>query len=135
MANAEISILGREAHAIESTRSTFSLQSLMLILIRSIYLFATSYLWERECMCESTNPLAYLFIIVFISSTLLAIYFHYYLLYCYLLSLHPLHLLNLITTITITITCTSPYTIRNHHHLHLHLICIFTLLYFIYCIS
>ena len=44
MANAEISILGREAHAIESTRSTFSLQSLMLILIRSIYLFATSYL-------------------------------------------------------------------------------------------
>ena len=33
MANAEISILGRDAHAIESPRSTFSLQSYMLILI------------------------------------------------------------------------------------------------------
>ena len=114
MANAEISILGRDAHAIESTRSTFCLQSLMLILCQ-IYLFICHKLFERECMCESTNPLAYFLLLFSIQST----YLH--LLYLHLLfTFHCIYLFIALTTI---ISISSPsYTIRIHHHPHLHLI-------------
>ena len=53
MANTEISTLGRDAHAIESPRSTFSLQSYMLILYGFIYL--PQVIFERESAC--VNPL------------------------------------------------------------------------------
>ena len=118
MANAEISILGREAHAIESTRSTFCLQSLMLILIRSIYLFATSYLRESACV----NPLIPwpTSFHCFQSHLLRAIYFHLQftllVLYftCYLLYIES----TLVIALTIIISISSPSP--HHHHLHLH---------------
>ena len=117
MANAEISILGREAHTIESTRSTFSLQSLMWNSLLDLSIYLPQVIWERVHVLNPLIPWPIFFIvfnhIYHVAIYFLALYFTCSLLYL----LHCIYYLNLTTTI-ISISSSSPH---HHHHLHLHI--------------
>lgn len=84
-------------------------------------------------MCESTNPLAYLFIIVFISSTYLqSTYLHaLYLIYFIVIYFHCIHYIYLISSPP------SPSPSLAHHHTQFEITIIFisiSFAYLLYCI-